>query len=928
VFLRSVRLRGFKSFPDAVEVRLEPGVAVVIGPNGSGKSNVSDAIVWAAGSLSPSELRAEKPDDVLFAGSAGRPSAEHCEVELLFDNTAGDGPLPFSELSIARRLTRGGEGQYLVNRAGVRRTDVVELLADVGLGSGMHSLIGQGRVEEVLGSSAARRRELVEEAAGLGRFKRRRHRAELKLARVAVQVERARDVEAEVRGRLRPLALQATAAERAERLAGEIASLRARIAELDLAACDEQLAEAEERRAAAALARRRCEERLEALLRERDQAEEELADAAGVREAATAALYRLRSAAERLDVRRESVAGLLEGVRVTRSDGESRHGEDDVQALERDAAAAAARVREAAVAREARVREAARAAAALVACERLARSEAEQRLADVVARRMELDAVRRSAGDEREHAAGALARLRAASERLAVRGEEADAMLAGLREELAEAERIARLPGPSREELERASDEAAAAARDAAGALESHRGRIELGRERLVALERSLAEREGLPPAARALAEAGERLAVEGLDVAAGTERAVAAALAWRAAAVVAPDPARALALLEQARAAGLGPLTVLLGERAHDVVRETSVVPADELLAAREPTVTPEGYGYDAAAGALWFAGETAESLLLELEARRKALAEEVAGLERELPAVERRADDEGARARAAAASLAAAPRRPRTIAPEQLATLAALAGRLAGAVAGGAEVAGALERAARRAAESPSARLAELDEELARLTQAEVEVRREAEDARERGAGAELTLVRLGGELSASVPPERTRGDLEAELDDASMALARAEAALDQAREESRLAADAFAARGRTTRGGTRARGRARRPPRRAAPRPGRRRRSALRRARRGAPPAGRGRGRGPAGDRRGGRAVGGDRGRARSSRRRRPGGPPPARGRRGRAGRGRRRGGARRACPAPGVPARSARTGQPAREGGVRA
>src|SRR5881409_1789763 len=176
VHLRAIKLRGFKSFPEPVEVRLEQGVAVVVGPNGSGKSNVSDALLWAAGSLAPSELRAEKPDDVLFAG---------------------------------------GKGQYLVNRAPVRRTDLVELLADVGLGGQMGSIISQGRVEEILGSKPEERRLLVEEAAGLGRFKRRRHRAELKLARVAVDVERARDLEAEVKKRLRPLALQATAAERA-----------------------------------------------------------------------------------------------------------------------------------------------------------------------------------------------------------------------------------------------------------------------------------------------------------------------------------------------------------------------------------------------------------------------------------------------------------------------------------------------------------------------------------------------------------------------------------------------------------------------------------------------------------------------------------------------------------------------------------------
>jgi chromosome segregation ATPase len=305
VHLRSIRLRGFKSFPDPVEIRLEPGVAVVVGPNGSGKSNVADAIVWAAGSLSPSELRAEKPDDVLFAGGPGRAAAGHAEVELLFDNEDGDGPLEFSELSIARRLHRGGEGEYLVNRARVRRTDVVELLAEVGLGTELHSVIGQGRVEQILGSKPAERRALVEEAAGLGRFKQRRHRAELKLARVEIQVERARDLEEEVRKRLRPLALQATAAQRAEKLVGEIEGRRGRIAAAELERIERRLAEVAERRAEAQLERKGRDDKLGAVLDERRRAEEELAEAAGRHEQATAALYRLRSAVERVELRRE-----------------------------------------------------------------------------------------------------------------------------------------------------------------------------------------------------------------------------------------------------------------------------------------------------------------------------------------------------------------------------------------------------------------------------------------------------------------------------------------------------------------------------------------------------------------------------------------------------------------------------------------------
>src|ERR671929_1580558 len=104
MYLRAIRLSGFKSFPDAVEVRLEPGVAVVVGPNGSGKSNLADGIVWAAGSLTPSELRAEKPDDVLFSGARDRPPAAWCEVELLFDNEDGGLGVDFAEVSVTRRL--------------------------------------------------------------------------------------------------------------------------------------------------------------------------------------------------------------------------------------------------------------------------------------------------------------------------------------------------------------------------------------------------------------------------------------------------------------------------------------------------------------------------------------------------------------------------------------------------------------------------------------------------------------------------------------------------------------------------------------------------------------------------------------------------------------------------------------------------------
>ena len=349
--LRSIRMRGFKSFVDPVEVKLEPGVAVVVGPNGSGKSNVADAIVWAAGSLTPSELRAERPDDVLFGGADGLAAAENCEVELVFDNEDGGfgDELSYSEIAITRRLVRGGEGQYLVNKAPVRRTDLVELLADVGLGGSMHSIVSQGKVDAVLASKPEDRRHLVEEAAGLGKFKRRKHRAELKLARVQIQVERARDVEDEVRKRLRPLALQATAAERAEKLGVELAGLRARLARHDLGSIGERRAAVEERRQAAALARRSTQESLTKLLAEREQAETELSDTSGRREAILGSLYRLRSAAERLALRRESAIGLGERVDEDLLEAQraaSARTDTDLQVLEEAAREAAAAARD------------------------------------------------------------------------------------------------------------------------------------------------------------------------------------------------------------------------------------------------------------------------------------------------------------------------------------------------------------------------------------------------------------------------------------------------------------------------------------------------------------------------------------------------------------------------------------------------------
>ncbi len=610
MYLKSVRMRGFKSFPDQVEVRLEPGVAVVVGPNGSGKSNIGDALVWASGSLAPTELRAEKPDDVLFNGSATRKAADFAEVELVFDNADGQmAALDFSEVSIVRRLHRGGEGQYLVNGASVRRLDVVELLADVGLGPGAGSIVSQGKVEAILTSSPADRRALVEDAAGLGRFKRRRHRAELKLARVEQQVERAKDLESEVAKRLRPLALQATAAERAEKLAAEIARHRAAIATMDLAELGSRIGDAEVRREQSAAERRHLEQQLEALLASREQAEGELAAVAGGREGAAAALYRLRSARERLELRHEAAAELLERLREP--------------------------------------------------------------------------VVEETGAELREQAR--LAEARAAT------------------------------------------------------------------------LRRALDEREGLPPAARALAERGERLALSAIEAEPGRERAVAAALGHRAAAILADSPERGLALVEHARAAGLGSLVVLIGQDPAELAGRLPVVPLDRLLASPVPAVTEEGIGFDPERGEIWFSGEAAEALQLELEAQYRR--------------VEREALDLARRA-------AAAEPRVRHADPKVVALAERLVRVLAAAVAGASRA----EEPLQAEASSESGRAAELAAELRSLGAAEADLRHRSAAAAERASAVEVELARLEAEAAEArrrlteanaQPVEGTREELETRLE-----------------------------------------------------------------------------------------------------------------------------------------------------------
>src|SRR6187401_3133580 len=245
--LRSIAMKGFKSFPNRTKLEFGPGVSVVVGPNGSGKSNITDAVLWALGEQSPLAVRGQSMKDVIFAGAHGVQGANAAEVEVVIDNHDGALDLDFSASSIVRKLGRDGEGEYRLNGARCRLVDVVEVLSDSGLGKEMHSVVSQGKVEQIVLSRPRERRLLIEEAAGLGKHRKRRRRAQLKLQRTQDNLERCLDIEREARTRLKPLKRQAEAAELHARLERQTDEARWELARETLRSARLALSEAEER---------------------------------------------------------------------------------------------------------------------------------------------------------------------------------------------------------------------------------------------------------------------------------------------------------------------------------------------------------------------------------------------------------------------------------------------------------------------------------------------------------------------------------------------------------------------------------------------------------------------------------------------------------------------------------------------------------
>ncbi|MDP9391181.1 MAG: chromosome segregation protein SMC [Actinomycetota bacterium] len=297
--LSSLTLKGFKSFASATTLRLEPGITAVVGPNGSGKSNVVDAIAWVLGEQGAKSLRGGKMEDVIFAGTAGRPALGRAEVTLTIDNADGALPIEYTEVSITRRMYRSGESEYEINGSKVRLLDVQELLSDSGIGREMHVIVGQGQLDAVLSGRPEDRRAFVEEAAGVLKHRKRKEKALRKLDGMQANLDRLGDLTTELRRQLTPLGKQAEVARRAAGVQADLRDARLRLLADDLV----QLRDALERDVAdetAARARRvKVEGELAVASRREAALERELAASAPLLATASDTWYRLSALTER-----------------------------------------------------------------------------------------------------------------------------------------------------------------------------------------------------------------------------------------------------------------------------------------------------------------------------------------------------------------------------------------------------------------------------------------------------------------------------------------------------------------------------------------------------------------------------------------------------------------------------------------------------
>ncbi|MEU0849224.1 chromosome segregation protein SMC [Streptomyces flaveolus] len=578
--LKALTLRGFKSFASATTLRFEPGITCVVGPNGSGKSNVVDALSWVMGEQGAKSLRGGKMEDVIFAGTTGRPPLGRAEVSLTIDNSDGALPIEYAEVTITRIMFRNGGSEYQINGDTCRLLDIQELLSDSGIGREMHVIVGQGQLDSVLHADPTGRRAFIEEAAGVLKHRKRKEKALRKLDAMQANLARVQDLTDELRRQLKPLGRQAAVARRAAVIQADLRDARLRLLADDLVRLREAL-QAEIADEAALKERKESAEReLGKALRREADLEDEVRRLTPRLQRAQQTWYELSQLAERV---RGTIS--LADARVksaTSTPPEERRGRDP-EDLEREAA----RVREQEAELEAALEAAERALEDTVAhradLERELALE-ERRLKDVARaiadRREGLARLSGQVGAARSRAASAQAeieRLAAARdesrERAAAAQEEYEALQAevdGLDagdQELAERHEAAKRRLAEAEAAQSAAREAATAAERRRAATQARHDALALGLRRKDGTGALLAARDGL---GGVLGPAAGLLTVEP-----GHEVAVAAAFAAAADALAVASPAAAADAIRHLRKQDAGRAALLLAGAPDDVAHE-----------------------------------------------------------------------------------------------------------------------------------------------------------------------------------------------------------------------------------------------------------------------------------------------------------------------------------------------------------------
>ncbi|WP_028646886.1 chromosome segregation protein SMC [Nocardiopsis sp. CNT312] len=788
MYLKSLTLRGFKSFASATALRFEPGITCVVGPNGSGKSNVVDALSWVMGEQGAKSLRGGKMEDVIFAGTSTRQALGRAEVSLTIDNSDGALPIDYTEVTLKRTMFRNGGSEYAINGDTCRLLDLQELLSDSGIGREMHVIVGQGQLDTVLHAGPEERRALIEEAAGILKHRKRKEKAIRKLNAMQGNLDRVTDLTVELRRQLKPLGRQAELARRAAVIQADLRDARLRLLADDIVGLTERLAQEEADEKEVRQRRRAAEEALAQAQERENSLESQAAEAAPVLTRASETYHALSRLTERLD----AVRGLADERRrnLLTSAAEEPVNRRDPDELEAEADEAAAQEEELL----ARLEEAREALETTVG-ERAAAEDALHR------EERRLEAAARAAAERREGIV-----------RLGVRVENLSARLGEGREEAVRLEEAARQAAEhaaeARAEYETASQESAGldegdaeldteqeraaqalAAVDAElGALRDAERGAEAERTALVArkeaLELGLAHKDG---AAALLEEGPSGLlgAVSALvQVEPGRETAVAAAFGLAAGAVAVDTPETALAAVALLRARDAGRAGVVIAgavpaharsewpelpagvryavdavtapdhlEGAVTALLDRTALAADadgaRRLVAALPgvrAVTPEG---DVFGAAFVYGGSAAAPSLLEVQAAvdeaGQRLEEATEAAKRAVVALEAK-QHERAELVGAADELAARRRQGERRRNETAQRMGTLSGQARSAEAEARRCASSAAKAA-TALEEDTAKLVRLEEELAEAEEMAASIEEDAPDADTRDSLAAQT-------------------------------------------------------------------------------------------------------------------------------------------------------------------------------------